>query len=269
MFSKIKIALLLVIFVGAAAVLLLLQQEDIQTEQNYSALQQIAGGNTASSKSAQTNSSQPTETSDQTQTEGDAGGNLQKTTVSKQSYNELKALNSDFDGWLQIPNTNLNYPVMLNKADKNYYLHRDFYGNYSSYGVPFADDRYDYGVSNNLVIYGHDMQNSMMFSQLANYRDIAYYQAHPQIFYTNVDGEAAYQIFAAFAINIDSDDFDYHNYINLNADQYQQYLSEIATRQFYDTGITPNFGDKLICLSTCINDQDDGRLVVVGVQAQN
>lgn len=102
----------------------------------------------------------------------------------------LKALfnqNSDCIGWIYIPGTSVNYPVMHTPANPQKYLRRDFYGNYSQSGVPFLDARCDL-ESTNLIIYGHNMRNGTMFSQLKNYVNADFRKAHPIIEFETVNG---------------------------------------------------------------------------------
>lgn len=89
----------------------------------------------------------------------------------KQDEINLKSLhdiNSDLIGWLKIENTELNYPVVKSKI-KNFYLRKDFYKKYSSYGTPFLASECNEN-SNNLVIYGHHMKNRKMFGCLEDYK---------------------------------------------------------------------------------------------------
>ena len=102
----------------------------------------------------------------------------------------LKALfnqNSDCVGWIYIPGTSVNYPVMHTPANPQKYLRRDFYGNYSQSGVPFLDARCDL-ESTDLIIYGHNMRNGTMFSELKNYANVAFRKAHPIIEFETANG---------------------------------------------------------------------------------
>ena len=78
---------------------------------------------------------------------------------------DLSSINKDFVCWINIENTNIDYPVVQGK-DNSYYLHRDIYGNYLYAGTTFLDYRDYYDDSKNLIIYGHNMKNTTMFSQL-------------------------------------------------------------------------------------------------------
>lgn len=102
----------------------------------------------------------------------------------------LKALfnqNSDCIGWIYIPGTAVNYPVMYTPSNPQKYLRRDFYCNYSQSGVPFLDSRCDL-ESTDLIIYGHNMRNGTMFSQLKNYVNADFRKAHPIIEFETANG---------------------------------------------------------------------------------
>lgn len=102
----------------------------------------------------------------------------------------LKALfnqNSDCIGWIYIPGTSVNYPVMYTPYNPQKYLRRDFYGNCSQSGVPFLDARCDL-ESTNLIIYGHNMRNGTMFSDLKNYVNAAFRKTHPIIEFETANG---------------------------------------------------------------------------------
>ena len=68
--------------------------------------------------------------------------------------------------WVEIPNTDIDYPVMQKKNDPEYYLHKNYKGEYSYSGTPFLDSKCSIGKSQNLIIYGHNMKNGAMFGRL-------------------------------------------------------------------------------------------------------
>ena len=91
----------------------------------------------------------------------------------KQSSRNLTPLfeaNGDCIGWICIPNTAVNYPVMFTPEEPQKYLRKNFEGEYSVSGIPFLD-----GAStpecDNLIVYGHNMKNGTMFSDVTQYRD--------------------------------------------------------------------------------------------------
>ena len=197
---------------------------------------------------------------DSTELNGDTG------TLRK--YDPLYNANKDFFGWLKIEGTQIDYPVMYKPEDGEYYLHRDFYGNYSESGMLFidggcrADGKY-------YLIYGHHMRNGSMFGELPKYRDRSFYEEHKTIFFDTRYELRDYEVVAAFYSQIyDKADeegrFCYYNYTDLSTPQtFSEYVAAIKAISVYDTGVTPKYGDELIALSTCNYHTEDGRFVVV------
>lgn len=122
--------------------------------------------------------------------DSDDGSKVQPEKVKTKSKRNLKALlaeNNDCIGWICIPNTNVNYPVMYTPYDPEKYLRKNFYGEYSISGVPFLDARSSLD-SGNLIIYGHNMRNGTMFSDVKNYTNADFKNAHPIIEFETTDG---------------------------------------------------------------------------------
>lgn len=185
-------------------------------------------------------------------------------------YKAVYEQNTDTIGWIKIEGTKIDYPVMQRKDEPNYYLKRDFYGNYSDYGVPYVMEECDVGTSDNLIIYGHHMKNGSMFSNLIYYqrKKLNYYNSHKDIqFDTFENGDATYRIFAA--IEAGNDDDILHFISAENKEVYDKFISECKRRSLFDTGITPQYGDKLITLATCRFDwmgKINGKFLVIAVK---
>ena len=96
---------------------------------------------------------------------------------SQNSYNleNISEINSDVIGWIKIDGTNIDYPVMQNG---DFYLHKNIYKNYSSHGTPYLAEYCNLKSSDNLIIYGHHMNDNTMFSQLEKYKNYSFYQNH-------------------------------------------------------------------------------------------
>lgn len=101
--------------------------------------------------------------------------------------------NSECIGWLCIPDTAVNYPVMHTPRNPQKYLRTNFYGEYSQSGVPFLDYRCSLD-SGNLLIYGHNMKNGTMFGELKNYTDSSFCAEHPTIEFQTADGLSCYMV---------------------------------------------------------------------------
>ena len=179
----------------------------------------------------------------------------------------LRERNGDFIGWISIDDTPLEFPVMYAPDNKDFYLRHDFYKEYSVYGVPYLDEKTTLGAndqSDNLVIYGHNMKTGTIFGCLTNYKEASYYAEHPRIDFDTVYGDAAYEVFAAFSIDVAADtSFVYNQYVDLDEESYNAYVGEVISRSDVDTGIRPAYGEQLLTLSTCEYSSANGRYVVV------
>lgn len=179
----------------------------------------------------------------------------------------LRDKNSDFIGWISIDGTNLDFPVMYAPTNKDFYLRHDFNKEYSIYGVPYLDEKTTLGAnaeSDNLIIYGHNMKTGTIFGCLTGYKKADYYQEHPYIEFDTVYGDAQYEVFAAFAIDVVNDtSFVYNQYVDMDEESYNAYVEEVCRRSDVDTGIRPAYGEQLLTLSTCEYSTDNGRFVVV------
>ena len=187
----------------------------------------------------------------------------------KYNLENIAKINSDVVGWIKIENTNIDYPVMQNE---DYYLHRNIYKNYSSHGTPYLAEYCNIQYSDNLIIYGHHMNDNSMFAQLDNYKKHSFYENHKYIkFYSYYNGktiEKTYEVAIAFKTVVYSDKgFKYYNYTNFSdVQELNDFIENCRKLEFYNTGIDINYGDKLITLSTCEYSQKNGRIVVVAKQ---
>ena len=187
----------------------------------------------------------------------------------KYNLENIAKINSDVVGWIKIENTNIDYPVMQNG---DYYLHRNIYKNYSSHGTPYLAEYCNIQYSDNLIIYGHHMNDNSMFAQLDDYKKHSFYENHKYIkfysYYNGITIEKTYEIAIAFKTVVYSDKgFKYYNYTNFSdIQELNEFVENCRKLEFYNTGIDINYGDKLITLSTCEYSQKNGRIVVVAKQ---
>lgn len=186
-----------------------------------------------------------------------------------EKYVELYKKNNDFVGWLTIPGTHIDYPVMYSRDEPEYYLHKDFYKEHSYAGCLFADvnsNPLDSQI-NNVLIYGHNMKGGTMFHDLLKYADEEFYKDHKVIKFDTIDEVAEYEIVGAFYTQIypvdDTKHFHYYEYFRGNKEDYDQYISFVKRSTNYNTTADPVYGDKLITLSTCAYHTANGRFVVV------
>lgn len=173
--------------------------------------------------------------------------------------------NPDCIGWLTIERTMVDYPVMYHPEEENYYLHRDFDGNYNANGCLFLAENCEPETSDNLIIYGHHMNSGKMFAALEDYKEKKFCEEHPLITYNTLHGKETYQVLAAFATPVyTGNDFTYYAFTKAeDKGEYDSFIKAVKERSLYDTGVTASYGEKLLTLSTCEYSQKNGRMVVV------
>lgn len=191
-----------------------------------------------------------------------------KDTAGISPYLPLKNRNADFFGWISIDGTNIDYPVMHTPDDPEYYLRRAFDKSSSRSGVPFLDAACFTGCGNYLI-YGHNMGNGTMFADLLSYTDPEFWQKHPLIQFDTLDQAGSYAVLAAFYTEISPEtEFRYDRYTDLrNREDFLTYMEQVKAASLYDTGVTAEYGDVLLTLSTCSYHTENGRFVVVARQA--
>lgn len=191
--------------------------------------------------------------------------------------------NPDTAGWITVGGTSVDN-VVVQTDDNDYYLERDYYGNYSQPGTIFADFRcvvndYDFNQSDNIVLYGHNQANGAMFGTLQKYKitkqntsKFDFYLQHPTFTFSNLYEEYTYKIIALFVIEVEpyqSPDgviFDYHNYVRFGTKEktYEEFMENVTERSQIITGVDVQKGDKFMTLSTCSNEFEPSRFVIIG-----
>ena len=181
-------------------------------------------------------------------------------------YAALYEQNNDLFGWLRIDDTPINYPVMHTPDEPQYYLRRAFDKSDAQSGTPFLDAACFEGCGN-YILYGHHMKNETMFGTLPKYEDKEYWEQHRTICFDTLYEHGEYEVIAAFygkAIAKGDPGFWYYQYTDLtDTAVFEEYMEQVSAAAIYDTGITAEYGDELITLSTCSYHTTDGRFVVV------
>ena len=158
---------------------------------------------------------QPEETDDASDKSKTVETTLKGETIPSYSLEQLFSMNSDMVGWLTVPDTQIDYPVMHTPFDVEHYLHTDFDGNYSFTGCLFVGDNCDID-SDIFIIYGHNMNSGAMFGDLDMYTYQDYFEQHRDVILYTRDEKRLYRVFAAFEGYIDDtevgkDGFRYYN----------------------------------------------------------
>ena len=198
-------------------------------------------------------------------TEPSTASQLDGESADERTLHDLSLLNEknpDCVGWVSIPGTSIDFPVMQNG---DFYLKHDFDGNYTDYGLPFLDERCSLSTSDNLIVYGHHMNDGSMFSELLNYADEDYCAAHSEVVLETENGVEIYQVAAVLRVagSYAPGEWSVFDQINISAGAFNILVENLVERRLYDTGQELVFGDRLLTLVTCEYSQRNGRLAVI------
>lgn len=168
-------------------------------------------------------------------------------------------------GWIYIPDTVVDYPVMYTPDEPDFYLYRNFKGENSSYGSIYMESSCSLdGKSKNLLLYGHHMRNGDMFGSLTEYADLSYAKEHPVIKFNTLEKSCEYEVIGAFKMSAGEIDETFMAMLQAGTEeQYRKWIDFIEQKQFYDSDVNAQWPDSLITLATCEYTYDDGRFFVV------
>ncbi|MFJ7732808.1 class B sortase [Lysinibacillus sp. NPDC097231] len=189
------------------------------------------------------------------------------TKVMLPEFKELSKQNPDIIGWLKIDGTCIDYPIMQNQQNAQYYLNHGFDKEKNKNGLPFLDEYSHIDESDILLIHGHHMKSGAMFADLVKYKKEGYYKEHTTLQFSTLYEQEEYEIVAIALSEVYSktdDVFKYYQIEQIDTPaEFDSYIQNIDQLALYDTGVTAQYGDKLIVLSTCEYSTENGRLVVV------
>lgn len=176
--------------------------------------------------------------------------------------------NSDVVGWLKIEGTCVDYPVMYTPGDGEFYLYKDFHKNPDKSGSIFIDEHCNLSPRDtNLIFHGHNMNNGSMFGALRKYKSPQFYSEHKKIQFDTLYETQMYEVIAVFiskVYNVTDNVFKYYRFYRAKtAQEFDYFIDNIKQLALYDTGVSAQYGDSLITLSTCENSVKNGRLVLV------
>lgn len=177
----------------------------------------------------------------------------------------LQEVNEDVIGWIYIPDTNVNFPVLQGKNNKQY-LFQSYKKEYLTAGSIFLDYRCDSNFEDkNTVIYGHNMHNGSMFGSLKKYKDETYRDEHPYIYIMRADGVCnRYEIIAYFQADVEGPVYELPILQEGGEKAFEKLSNTIKNENLYSKEADISESDKLITLSTCTQDsRDDVRVVII------
>ncbi len=175
----------------------------------------------------------------------------------------LAAENPDCVGWLTIPDTGVDYPVMYTPDDPDHYLRRDFYGNSASGGTPFLDGRNAAQVEGqNLILYGHNMMDGSMFKPLISYLEPSFRETHQEIHLELSEKQYQYNVLAVVET---STQCSLYQYTGLSDPARE---SEFRAALLKETDLeVVHQAPGYLTLSTCNNGGGDSRVLVIAALA--
>lgn len=178
--------------------------------------------------------------------------------------------NSDFKGWITVPNTKIDNPIY--QTDNNdFYLNHNQQKKSSIYGALFFDCQNvitEAETDKNLVVYGHHMKNGSMFGNLTKYKQLSFYKQNPTVEFSTLYKKSTYKIYAAFVLNASKEDDNGYIYnisrkSFIDDEDFDSWVNEALERSLINTGVDVKNGDNIITLVTCTYDFDDARFVVM------
>lgn len=184
-----------------------------------------------------------------------------KFVFTKENYDKLLSMNEDFKGWLYIPGTNISYPLVQTN-NNDYYLHHNFEKESNSGGAIFISSNNDNPFEDaNTIIHGHHMRDGSMFATLMNFKEEDFAKS-TSIYVNTKDKLLEYQVFSVFYETANNDS--YQNGF-VSDEDYLAYVNTLKGKSLFNLEV-PEFtaADKMITLSTCDYDVNDGRLLVCG-----
>ena len=175
--------------------------------------------------------------------------------------------NDDYVGWITVPDTRIDYPVVLNTEDPEYYLHRNFYKQDSYAGTPFCYFHTDIErPSDNIMIYGHNMKSGTMFHDLHKFKEKSFYETHKTFNFNSIYEDGTYEIIAVLLTDANAGNYEKYTVLDFSETTYTEFINYLKENSLYETEGIKNakYGDKLVSLCTCAYHTDNGRIVLIG-----
>jgi len=180
--------------------------------------------------------------------------------VEEHDFTELEEINEDAIGWISIADTSIDYPV-FQASDNRYYLTHDCNHDESKHGSIFMDYHNAADFSDkHTILYGHNMKDGSMFHDLIEYSNHGFFDEHT---YIKVYSQDVYRKWVIFSTYTTEPDFNYLQTAFASSEDYSVFLKALLSHsEFSNENIQVTAEDKILTLSTCSNDFENGRRVV-------
>ena len=178
---------------------------------------------------------------------------------------KLQEINPDIRGWITVPNTVIDLPVLQSpESDSQFYLYRNYKKEYSFAGSVFMDSRCNLD-SRAMILFGHSLNSGLMFTDLLDYKSLDFYKSAPVFTFDTVQEENQWKIISVFLTNTDPEQgepFDFMRVSFQDDSDFMNYVYQIRIRSILDIPVDFRPQDQLLLLSTCSYEYDGYRLVV-------
>jgi len=174
-------------------------------------------------------------------------------------YKILKKINNDIVGWISIPKTTIDYPI-VRTTNNEYYLSHDILKHESSWGAVFMEYRdININTDKNIILYGHNMKDQSMFTQITKYKENEFFKNNRYIYFDTLNIEGKWEVFSAYVAE------DSFNYIKTNFktnEEYLKFLKAITDKSLFSAKVQLSAKDQILTLSTCSYEFKNARFVV-------
>ncbi len=185
-------------------------------------------------------------------------------------FQALHEINPELYAWVQIEDTNINYPIAQREGDDGFYLHHDMYGDAVFAGCLYTEDVNSTDWTDPMtIVYGHNMRNQTMFYDLHKFENQEFFDSHPYFYIYTEDTIRVYEIYAAFTYD-DRRTLDYFDFSD--PEVFQSYIDGVksGTLDGYYGGlirddVEVNADSKIVTLQTCVGSGGSQRYLVQGV----
>ena len=176
-------------------------------------------------------------------------------------FTKLKKINPDIVGWIYLPDTKINYPIVQG-TDNTYYLQHLFTKEKNRAGCIFLDSRNSFDFTDlHSILYGHHMKNIAMFSELEHYEKQSFYDTHPTVWILTPEKIYRLQLFSGYITKESANAW----HLFSTQEEESAWIAETIQQSAFQSSVSPKAGDRIITLSTCSYDFENARFVLHGV----
>lgn len=179
--------------------------------------------------------------------------------LAKKSLTALRQVNEDVVGWIWVPDTVIDYPIMHGE-DNEFYLNHTWKKEKNAVGSIFLESLNEADMTGfNTILYGHNMKDGSMFTLLHDYQQKDFRDAHPYVYILTDAGVWRYEVYSAYEAKVTSDTYQ----VGMQWDKTkQEYIDRTLKKSVIKAGITPAITDRILTLSTCAGLGTEIRWVV-------